>query len=252
DRARVQGQTLSEEGIEFLVNQTATSKSEALDKFQKSIPVWQAAKDQTFEAQAFYYVAYTANLLAQYPDATAAAEKGLALAQAAGNKNLEAYLLDELGSSFNNRGESKQALDIFSKALALRSDVDPVGQATTLNNLGIAYWQMGERRKSLGYMEQLLPILHETGEERKESTTLGNMCVLHNDLGEYKPALELCKQAREMKRGIKDIAGQAVALSNMGSVYGNKGDYQEALDLYSQSLALHKSVNDEQGAAISI
>src|SRR5262245_17267687 len=57
DRARVQGQTLSEEGVQFLINQTATSKNEALDKFQKSIPFWHAAKDQTYEGQAFYYVA---------------------------------------------------------------------------------------------------------------------------------------------------------------------------------------------------
>ena len=59
DRARVQGQALAEEGMQFLIKQTATSKAEALDKFQKSIPFWQAAKDPDHEAQAYYYVAYT-------------------------------------------------------------------------------------------------------------------------------------------------------------------------------------------------
>ena len=34
DRVRVQAQMLSEEGMQFLIKQTATSKSEALDKFQ--------------------------------------------------------------------------------------------------------------------------------------------------------------------------------------------------------------------------
>lgn len=252
DRARVQGQTLAEEGMQFLLKQTATSKNEALDKFQKSIPVWHAANDPDHEAQAFYYVAYTLNHLDQYEDAAEAAKKGRPLAQSTGNRNLEAYLLDELGSSFNNRGQRKQALDIFLEALKLRSDADPIGRATTLSNIGIAYWGIGDRRKSLSYMEQFAPLLHETGELLKESTTLGNMCVLHNDLGEYKQAMELCSKALEMKRDIKDIGGQATTLSNTGNIYGNLGDYQKALDFYRQALAIHNSVNEDQGAAIVI
>jgi CHAT domain-containing protein/Tfp pilus assembly protein PilF len=252
DRARVQGQTLVEEGVQFLIKQTATSKNEALDKFQKSIPVWQAAKDPDHEAQAFYYVAYTMNRLGQYVDAAEAAKKGRSLVQSTGNRNLEAYLLDELGSSFNSRGERKQALDIFLEALKLRSDADPIGRSMTLNNIGIAYWGIGDRRKSLDYMEQFVSVLHETGEVLKESTTLGNMCVLHNDLGEYKEAIELCSKALEMKRDIKDIGGQATTLSNTGNIYGNLGDYQKALDLYRQALAIHNSMKEEPGAAIVI
>ena len=252
DRARVQGQTLAEEGMQFLIKQTATSKTEALDKFQKSISVWRAAKDPDHEAQAYYYVAYTLNHLGQYADAAEAAKKGRPLAQAAGNRSMEAYLLDELGSSFNNRGERKQALDIFLEALKLRSDADPIGRTMTLSNIGVAYWGIGDRRKALSYMEQIAPVLHETGDLLKESTTLGNMCVLHSDLGEYKQALELCTQALQMKREIPDITGQATTLSNMGNIYGDQGDYQKALDLYRQALAIHNSMKEESGAAIVI
>ncbi|HEX7771411.1 MAG TPA: tetratricopeptide repeat protein, partial [Pyrinomonadaceae bacterium] len=147
-------------------------------------------------------------------------------------------------------GERKEALDIFLEALKLRSDDDPIGRATTLSNIGIAYKGIGDRRKALDYMEQFVSVLHETGEVLKESTTLGNMCVLHNDLGEYKQAIELCNKALEMKREIADVTGQATTLSNTGNIYGNLGDYQKALDLYRQALAIHKSMNEEQGAAI--
>src|SRR5690349_4885023 len=252
DRARLQAQKLSEDGVQFLINQTNTSRAQALAKFQQAIPVWQAAKDQDHEGQAFYYVAYTSNLMGQYADAAAAAEKGRPLAQASGNRSLEASLLDELGASFSNRGERKQALDIFLEALKLRSDADPVGRSMTLNNIAIAYWGIGERRKALGYLEQSVSILHETGERLKESTTLGNMCVVHDDLGEYKQALERCKQALEIKREIKDIVGQATTLSNTGNIYGNMGEYEKALDFYQQALAIHNSMKEEPGAATVI
>ena len=252
DRARVQGQMLTEEGMQFLIKQTATSKNQALETFQKSIPVWQAAKDPDHEARAFYYVAYTLNHLDHYEEAAEAARKGRPLAQSTGNRNLEAFLLDELGSSFNNRGERKQALDIFLEALKLHSDADPIGRSMTLNDIGIAYWGIGDRRKALDYMEQVVSLLHETGDVLKESTTLGNMCVLHNDLGEYKEAMELCSKALEIKREIQDFTGQATTLSNTGNIYGNLGDYQKALDLYQQALAIHNSVKTDQGAAIVI
>jgi len=251
DRARVEAEKLSEEGMQLLINQTATSRHEALDKFRQSIAFWRTAKDLAYEAQAFYYMAYTSNLLSQYAEAAEAAEKGLPLAQSAGNQNLQAYLLDELGSSFNNRGERRKALNIFLEALKLRSDSDPVGRATTLSNIGIAYHGIGERRKSLSYFEQFVSLLHETGEQLKESTTLGNMCVINNDLGEYKKAFELCSRALEMKREL-DPAGRAITISNTGNIYGNLGDYQKALDLYWQALAIHNSFDDKQGAAIVI
>ncbi|MEN3330116.1 MAG: hypothetical protein V7638_4923 [Acidobacteriota bacterium] len=122
----------------------------------------------------------------------------------------------------------------------------------TLSNIGIAYWGIGDRRKSLDYMEQFVSVLHESGEVLKESTTLGNMCVLHNDLGEYKQAMELCNKALEMKREIPDLQGQATTLSNTGNIYGNLGDYQKALDFYQQALAIHNSLKEEQSAAVVI
>jgi CHAT domain-containing protein/tetratricopeptide (TPR) repeat protein len=252
DRARVQGQTLAEEGMQFLIKQSPTSKTQALDKFQKSISFWQTAKDPDHEAQAFYYVAYTLNALTKYADAAETAKKGRLLAQTAGNRSMEAYLLDELGSSFNNRGERKQALDTFFEALKLRTDADPIGRTMTLSNIGVAYWGIGDRRKALSYMEQIVPVLHETGDALKESTTLGNMCVINNDLGEYKQALDLCTRALKMKREISDVTGQATTLSNTGNIYGSQGDYQKALDLYQQALAIHNSMKEESGAAIVI
>ena len=56
----------------------------------------------------------------------------------------EAYLLDEIGRSYNNRGERSKALEFYKQALPLRSEADPEGMASTLANLGMAYGWIGD------------------------------------------------------------------------------------------------------------
>ena len=251
DRARVEGEKLSEDGMQLLAEQsTEAARLEAVEKFQQSLKFFRTAKDQDREAQSFYLLSFTFNLLARFPAAQAAAEQGLPLAQAAGNRHTEAYLLDELGASFNYRGERRKGLEYFLRALPLRSPAAPVGLANTLNNIAMVYSWLGERRKALANMGQVAAILHDTGDLPKESTVLSNMCVVNSDLGEYKEALAQCNQALEIKREFQDLGGQAAVFKNLGSVYAGLGDYQKALDLYLQSRALFKSLNDREGEAL--
>lgn len=252
DKARVEAEELSETGMMTLLKQTREARLEALDKFQKSLIAWRAAQVQWGEARAFYHASYTLNLLGQYLKVGETAQQGIPLAQSIGNRSVEAYLLDELGSSYNNRGERKKALDIFLQALQLRSEDDPVGRGYTLSNIAIAYGWIGERTKALGYMDQVAAIMRDTGERLKQSTTLGNMCVINTDLGRYEKAFELCNQALAIKRELDDPAGHAVVFNSLGNIYSNKGDYQKALDLYQQSRALYQSLKEIEGEGVEV
>ena len=251
DKARVEGEKLLEDGMQLLADSAQSARLQAVDKFQQSLNFFRTAKDQDKEAQAFYCISYTYIQLAEFPKAQAAAEQGLPLAKAAGNRHTEAYLLDDLGSSFNYRGERRKALEYYLRALSLRSQAAPVGLANTLNNIAMVYSWMGEPRKALANMEQSAAILHDTGDLPKESTVRGNMCVINSELGQYREALAQCNQALEIKREFKDLGGQATAFGNLGRVYAGTGDYQKALDFFQQSRALFKSLNDREGEALA-
>jgi CHAT domain-containing protein/tetratricopeptide (TPR) repeat protein len=252
DRARVDGEKLLEDGMQLIAEQsTQSARLQAIEKFQQSLNFFRTAKDQDREAQGFYCLSYTYNLLAEFPKAEAAAQQGLPLAQAASDRHTEAYLLDELGSAFYYRGERRKALDFYLRALSLRSQAAPVGLANTLNNIAMVYAWTGEPRKALANMEQSSAILHDTGELPKEATVRGNMCVINSELGQYKEALAQCNRALEIKREFKDLGGQATAFGNLGRVYAGTGDYQKALDYFQQSRALYKSLNDREGEALA-
>jgi CHAT domain-containing protein/tetratricopeptide (TPR) repeat protein len=252
DRAQVDGEQLLEEGMNLLAQRSGqTGRREALAKFQQSVKFFQAAKDQDNEAQGLYLVSYTYVLLAEFPKAQAAAEQGLPIAQATGNRHMEANLLDDLGLSFYYRGDRQKGLDFFQRALALRSKAVPVGLAQTLNNIGMVYAWTGESRKALTHMAQSIAILEDSGQRFREGTTFGNMCVINRDLGQYKEALAQCNQGLKIKQEFKDRGGEAQILKNMGMVYAGLGDYEKALDYFLQSRTVCKSLGDREGDAMA-
>jgi CHAT domain-containing protein len=251
DKARVEAETITENALQLLLAQTSEAKLKAVDQFQQSLGYWQLAKDQANEARSIYWMANSLNATSQYAKAAEVAEQGIPIAQAAGNKRWHAYLLDELGASYSNRGDRKKALDIFLQGLTLRSDDDPVGLANTLNNIAIAYSWMGDSFKALEYMERVVSINHNMHERMKESTVLGNMCVIRRTLGHLKKALDLCTAAVAIKREISDQAGLSSVTDGLDSVYGSFGDYQKALDRYQEARAIRKKLGDAESEAMT-
>ncbi len=254
DKARAEAEKLTEEGMQILVGErTRDSRLAAVDKFQQSIAFWRTAKDNAKEAGSFYLMSYAFNEISEYQKAYDAAKQGMPLAQAAGDRQTQAWLLDQVGSAYIGQGENKKAIDFFLQALPLRRATnDPVGLGNTLNNLGMTYNAMGDVQKSLEYMIQVPPIMREMGERLKESTVLGNVCVIQTDLGHYKEAIEFCNQAIKIKSELPDKAGEAVTLANLGNVYANLGDYQKALELYVQARTIHKGLGRQESEAIAL
>ena len=252
DKARVEAETLTESALQSLLTQTSEAKLKAVDLFQQSVGFWRLAQDPSNEARSLYWMAHALNGTSQYAKAAEVAEQGIPIAQSAGNEHWHAYLLDELGLSYSNRGDRKKALDIFQQALPLRSDAEPIGLANTLNNLATAYYWTGDTIKALEYMERVVSINHAMHVPMKESTNLGNMCVMRRTLGHLKKALELCTEAVAIKREIGDQTGLGSVTDGLGSVYGSFGDIQKALDLYQEARAIRKKLGEAESEATTV
>jgi tetratricopeptide (TPR) repeat protein len=52
---------------------------------------------------------------------------------------------------------------------------DRGGEATTLNNIGGVYSELGEKQKALEYYSQSLPLRRAVGDRSGEATTLNNI-----------------------------------------------------------------------------
>ncbi|HKR13494.1 MAG TPA: CHAT domain-containing protein [Pyrinomonadaceae bacterium] len=252
DRARVDGEKLIEEGMLLFYKQTKEARREALEKFQQSRAFWQTANDKSQEANAIRLMGHTLNELGEYPKAEATATQGLSIAKAAADPITEAYLLDTIGLSYNERGDRVKALEFFRQALPLRPATDFAGRVNTLNNIGMAHAWIGDKITGLQYLNQAAAILTEMGDRSRRASVLTSICVVHNDLSEYKKALDFCNQSLQLKREVGDKAGEATSLNNLGAVYSSSGQYQQALDVYLQSRDIHKSLGELMGEGITL
>ncbi|WP_292387850.1 tetratricopeptide repeat protein [Methanosarcina sp. UBA5] len=131
---------------------------------------------------------------------------------------------------------------------------------TILEILGMAYYYLGQSRKSIEYCEQALKINKEIGDicgicgkcgEKTELSTLGNV---YCDLGEYTKAIEYHKQALKISKVTKDRKGESIAFANLGSAYSGLGEYTKAIEYCEQALKINKEIGDRhvEGSSLGI
>ena len=99
------------------------------------------------------------------------------------------------------QAHKEQALNLYEQALALYCDAgDLSGQATALNNLGLASYALGKTQEVLNYFEQALALRRDLGDLSSQATILNNMGSVSNTLGKTQEALNYFEQALALRR----------------------------------------------------
>jgi CHAT domain-containing protein/Flp pilus assembly protein TadD len=170
-----------------------------------------------------------------------------------GDRGGEATTLNNIGTVYNDLGEKQQALDHFNEALTLDRAVGyRGGEATTLNNIGLVHSSLGEKQKALDHFNEALTLDRAVGDRGGEATTLNNIGYVYSSLGEKQQALDYYNQALPLLRAVGDRGGEATTLNNIGAVYNDLGEKQKALDHFNEALPLFRAVGDRSSEATTL
>jgi CHAT domain-containing protein/Tfp pilus assembly protein PilF len=160
-----------------------------------------------------------------------------------GDRGGEATTLNNIGGIYSDLGEMQKALQFLNQALPLyRAVGDRGGEAPTLVGIGLVYSDLGEKQKALEFYNQALPLRRAVGDRGGKAITLDNMGGVYSDLGEKQKALQFLNQALPILKAVGDRGGEATTLNNIGSVYDSLGEKQKALEFYNQALPILKAV----------
>jgi tetratricopeptide (TPR) repeat protein len=177
-------------------------------------------------------------------------EEALLLWRAIGNPDWEATTLTNIGVVYYSLGERREALDFYNQALPLHRAVgNRRDEAITLNNIGMVYNSLGERRKALDFYNQALPLHRAVDNRREEAITLYNIGDVYYAMSERRKALDFYNQALPLRRAVGDRNGEARTLTSIGLMYHSLGEERKALDFYDQALTLKREVGDRVGEA---
>ena len=131
-------------------------------------------------------------------------EMGLTASRVLADQKNAAFFLNNIGSAWYALGEQRKALDFYEQALPLRRAVgDRGGEATTLNNIGLAWDALGEKRKALDYYEQALPLSRAVGDRGGEAVTCFNIGMVYRLLGELDKAIEYVARCVQLDEQIE-------------------------------------------------
>jgi len=123
-------------------------------------------------------------------------------------------------------------------------------QAVNLDNLGEAYWLLGEARKALQYHEQALALTRQLGNRQREARCLTNIGRVYWILGQPQEAREYHEQALTIFRTLPtldDRWGEAYCLGNLGIAHQQLGEVRQAIAYYEQHLQRARELGDQRG-----
>ncbi|MEH2007130.1 CHAT domain-containing protein, partial [Nostoc sp.] len=97
------------------------------------------------------------------------------------------------------------------------------GEASTLNNIGIVYDDLGQKQKALEFYNQALPLFRAVGYRTGEAVTLGSIGVLFQSTNRLTEAIANLQQSLqislEIRRGLQRENRQKFLQQNGGSLF---------------------------------
>jgi DNA-binding SARP family transcriptional activator len=187
-----------------------------------------------------------------WTDGIAANRVALESARQVGNRQGEAWILNNLGDAL---GFTRQAegIDCLERSLAIGREIgDRMGEARAANNLADAYHWLGRTDEALELYQRALELNRKVGRRHGEGIALVNLGWTLLDLGRAEEAIDHLLQARQAFAEIGYADGVGYALHILGRCYLLLGRDADALECLRQALASHRAAGNRRRQAATL
>jgi DNA-binding SARP family transcriptional activator/tetratricopeptide (TPR) repeat protein len=185
-------------------------------------------------------------------DWVATHEIGLNSAQRLGDRQAEAWMLQNLGMAYGAQNRT-EAVDYFERALAIYRQIgDSRGEVRAAKNAAHAYLQQGRFDEALEAARNSLGIERQAGYRFGEGVALSILGAALRGLDRLDDSVDRFQQALAIYRELGDKQGEADALSELGAGYLSLARVDEAIEALRKSLAIWYSIGDRQGQATTL
>lgn len=156
--------------------------------------------------------------------------------------------------SYNTRNYAPQmSIDFGEQYLAMSLEAGDLDlQIEGLQNLGIAYYNIGDYEKTIQYFIKALRIEEERNNVKGMSQAFNNLGIVFDEIGRKDKALEYYKRALSIKEEFRDSLFMVNTLSNIGLIYLELKDTDQALEYFVRSLSIDSTLQNEEGIVKSL
>jgi len=251
DRRRAEADRLFADAEGLRRRDDAASNRRAVERYAEALRAAEALGDRQRQAHVYQRLAWVHRKnLDEKRRAVPYFQRAIALFAELGDVWMEASTTNNLGRVYTDLGEMDEAFAATRRALDLwRRAGDRREEAAALNNLAVLYLTQGRVQDALSFYAQALDRLRELDDPAKETRVLHNRGLFFRALGKPQEALDDLDRALELARQLDDRASQAAALTALGQVHEERGELDEAERALRQALALRRALGQERGVA---
>jgi DNA-binding SARP family transcriptional activator len=195
-------------------------------------------------AMSFYY------RRSHWGDWVATHQTGLESARAIGDRQAQAWMLNDLGMAYGVQ-HMPEAVDCFEQALAISSPDDERGQRAAAN-VAQAYVDLGRFDDAWSAAQRSLAIQRQQGNRYLEAVTLGIQGRASRELGRFTDAVGHLELALAIFRELGQQYGEADALTDLADALLCLEQVDDAIARLHESLAIRREIGDVHGEAVTL
>ena len=245
DKGHAAAQMALDEGAKLTMQQTATAKRAAIEKFQSALPSLVAARDDYRRALTYLSIGSAHFSLNEFRTAQRYFEEVLTLAINLKDPRLQANVETWMGGTLEILGDITRALEHQQQALKLARENGPrLAEGNALSNIGKIYNDLADWQKALEYYQQALAVFQSLKLVQNQAITINNIGIAYMQSGEQEKALDYLQQGLPLLRSVKNKNSEAYTLLNIGRAYRRMGQYDKALDYYSQAQVIQRETGN--------
>ncbi|MCB0644782.1 MAG: tetratricopeptide repeat protein, partial [Phaeodactylibacter sp.] len=163
-------------------------------------------------------------------------------------------LLFKVGFSYYNADEYQNSIDYYQQTLQHFKEIGDAGRNTShaLNNLALAYKQIGEYDSAFDRYAEARRIYLEKSDTVMATRTFSQMAIIREEEGRWLEAIDIYFDALNTFEQIRDTFSQSVVMLNLGSVYQQYGDMIRGEEMLKRTLEIKRQIGDRFGEAIAM
>jgi DNA-binding SARP family transcriptional activator/tetratricopeptide (TPR) repeat protein len=191
------------------------------------------------------------NRRGNWADCIAMHRIALGSAREVGNRQGEAWILNNLGDALGVLHDG-EAIGLLEQSLAIREEIeDHMGEAQALSNLADAFEELGKREEAVVLMRRAVDLAREVGDKYREAVALNNLGAALLHLHRAEEAIPFLDEACAVFAKF-DNRWAGYSLHSLGRCHLSLGRADEALKYLLRAVASHGATGNRHQEALTL
>ncbi len=222
------------------------ANSAAIDYFERLLPLLEGPE----QGAAALKLGITLDTVGQYAEADTRLGEALALAQAGGDRALEAQCEVAIGELRRKQSRYDEAEVAYQRAETVSRELgDQAGVAKALICAGSLLYFRGQFADAQRLFEQTLTIRRAMNDRPNIANALNNLGIVRADQDDFEQAMSFLAEALTIRRTLGDKWAIPNSLNNLGQLALIRGDYAQARVYLEEALALQREIGVKSSIA---